>query len=374
MSPRPVICLNMIVRNEAHIVCEVLDAVAPYIGFWVIVDTGSEDGTQDLVRAHMARLGIAGELHERPWKDFGHNRSEALALAQGHGDYLWVIDADDMVVGTPDFHDLTADVYDVPYGEGCRYWRRQLFRDGMPWRYVGVVHEYAACDSPFTEARLEGDYYIESRRLGGRNLDQRKYERDRDLLLAEVLCKPDDVRSVFYLAQSYFDLGDFGNARKWYARRAEMGDFPEEVYFSLFRVAEALSRMGAPWAEAQNAYLKAWAFRPTRAEPLFAIAHWYRMEGNYQLGYLFAEMAARIPLPEHDVLYVGTDIYSWRALDEQGVCAGWIGRHGEALVIFQQLLEQGLPSEEQRARVAANRDFCVAQLAEADRMKTIQPS
>ena len=51
----------------------------------------------------MAGLGIHGELHERPWRDFGHNRSEALTLAQGRGDYIWVIDADDILVGTPDF-------------------------------------------------------------------------------------------------------------------------------------------------------------------------------------------------------------------------------------------------------------------------------
>ena len=92
---QPTLCLNMIVRNEAHIVHEVLDAVGPYISSWVIVDTGSEDGTQDVIRGHMASLGIPGELYERPWRNFGHNRSEALKLAQGHADYIWVIDADD---------------------------------------------------------------------------------------------------------------------------------------------------------------------------------------------------------------------------------------------------------------------------------------
>jgi hypothetical protein len=43
----------MIARNEAHIIRETLDAVAPYIGSWVIVDAGSDDGTQDLIRNPM---------------------------------------------------------------------------------------------------------------------------------------------------------------------------------------------------------------------------------------------------------------------------------------------------------------------------------
>ena len=151
------------------------------------MDTGSDDGTQDVIRNHMARLGIPGELHERPWRDFGHNRSEALALARGHGDYIWVIDADDLVVGKPDFSRLSADAYLLHYRESsARYWRRQLFRDGLRWRYVGVVHERAVCADPWSQSRLEGDYHIESRRLGSRSLDPQKDARDRDLLLADV--------------------------------------------------------------------------------------------------------------------------------------------------------------------------------------------
>jgi glycosyltransferase involved in cell wall biosynthesis len=246
---RPAICLNMIVRNEAHIVTEVLDGVAPYISSWVIVDTGSDDGTQSLIRSHLATLGIPGELHERPWHNFGHNRSEALSLAQGHGDYIWVIDADDLVVGTPDFGRLSADVYQLRYGALLSYWSRQLFRDGMAWHYKGQVHEYPDCAGPFDEQCLEGDYYVESRRLGARSRDPQKYARDADLLLAEVQRNPDDARSVFYLAQSYYDLRDFANARDWYGHRAEMGGWDEEVYVALFRRAQAMSELDAHWPD-----------------------------------------------------------------------------------------------------------------------------
>ena len=345
VTERPAICLNMIVRNEAHIIQETLDSVAPHISSWVIVDTGSNDGTQDLIRNHMARLGIPGELHERPWRNFGHNRSEALTLAQGHGDYIWVIDADDAVTGTPNFTGLSADIYFLRCsGVDDIYWREQLFRDGLRVRYVGVVHEHPVCDEPFVEARLDGQYEIESRRLGARNLDPQKYARDRDLLLAEVERDPEDARSVFYLAQSYFDLAetsgdlsDFENALRWYSRRVEMGGFEEEVYFAMGRVAESMSKLGRPWPEVQDAYLRAWEFRPTRAEPLYSIGRLYREDRRYLLGHQFAKLAAEIPFPEQDVLIARADVYAWHAIDEQALCASWIGKHAEAFTLWRRL-------------------------------------
>jgi len=365
MPNGPSICLNMIVRNEAHIVHEVLDAVAPYLSAWVIVDTGSDDGTQEIIRGHMRALGIPGELYEREWHNFGHNRTEALELARGHGDYIWVMDADDMIVGSLDFSGLSADCYSLRYGSGFSYWRRQVFRSGLRWRYEGVVHEYAVCDDPATDARLEGDYYIESRRLGGRNLDPKKYERDRDLLLAEVARNPTDARSAFYLAQSYFDAGDPANALAWYRRRAEMGGWEEEVYYSQSRCGECQALLGAPWSEIQDAYLRAWEVRPVRAEPLHALARQYRIDGRYQLGYLFAERAANIPLPEDDALFVGADVYAWRALDEQAICAYWIGKYMESFALCRVLLASPDLPDEERERVAENRDFAVPALLEA---------
>ena len=356
----------MIVRNEAHIVQEVLDAVAPYISSWVIVDTGSDDGTQDLIRNHMARLGIPGELYEQPWRNFGHNRTEALTLAQGHGDYIWVMDADDTVVGTPDFTRLSADIYSlrIKLADDI-YWRPQLFRDGLRVHYEGVTHEYATWDDSCVDLRLQGEYHIEDRHLSARNLSGQKFVRDRDLLLAEVERNPEDGHSVFYLAQTYFDLGDFVNARKWYARRAEMGGIQEAVYYAMYRVAVLMSLLGEPWPDVQDAFLRAWEFRPTRAEPLYAIAYRYVLNQRYRLGYLFAKRAAEIPFPEQDRMYVWTDLYAWRAIDEQAVCASWIDKPAEAFTLYRRLLARPDLPDEDRQRIAGNRDLCVPTMIEA---------
>ncbi|MFM9032841.1 MAG: glycosyltransferase [Mycobacterium sp.] len=360
------VCLTMIVRDEAHIVSDVLDATAPRIDYWVVVDTGSTDGTQDIIRRKMEELGIPGELHERPWRDFGHNRSEALTLAQGKADYIWMMDADDTVIGVPPFGGLTADCYfmEIRMDTGHIFWRRQLFRDGVPWYYKGVLHEYACCDEPFTAEYLRGDYHIHARTLGARNKDPQKYAKDAAVLLAYVGEHPDDEAAVFYLAQSYYDGGDFENARDWYARRAEMVECAEEVFYSLLRRARSLAELRAPGAEVEDAYARAWAYRPTRAEPLYELAYRMRVSQRYELGYLFARQAAAIPLPVDNSVIVDTDVYTWRAIDEQAVCASWIGRKKETFELCRRLLTVADVGERERTRFAANRDLGVPELLE----------
>lgn len=86
------LCLNMIVRDKAAVIERCLASVRPHIDAWVIVDTGSVDDTPE--RILRALQGVPGELHHRPWRDFAHNRNEALELARSHGDWLLFIDAD----------------------------------------------------------------------------------------------------------------------------------------------------------------------------------------------------------------------------------------------------------------------------------------
>src|SRR5262249_20780231 len=107
------ICLSMIVKDEAPVILRCLESVRPIIDYWIIVDTGSADGTQELVQKYLQ--DVPGELHQRQWVDFAHNRNEALALAKDHADYTLIIDADDVLELAPGFElpHLDADSYTV---------------------------------------------------------------------------------------------------------------------------------------------------------------------------------------------------------------------------------------------------------------------
>ena len=62
-TKRPSLCLVMIVKNESKVIKRCIDSVKDYIDNWVIVDTGSTDGTQKLIIDIMDEYGIKGELH-----------------------------------------------------------------------------------------------------------------------------------------------------------------------------------------------------------------------------------------------------------------------------------------------------------------------
>ncbi|WP_424394994.1 tetratricopeptide repeat protein [Mycobacterium sp.] len=188
-----------------------------------------------------------------------------------------------------------------------------------------------------------------------------------DQLMAEVTRNPADARPVFLLAQVYFHAGDFANARKWFARRLEMDSLAstEEVYWAMLRVAHSMEMLGEPWPDVQDAYLRAWEFRPTRAEPLYALARRYANENRHRLGYLFAERAAEIPPPEDDMIVPHPDIYTWRAAEVKAICANYIGKQAEAFTLCRRLLARPDILDGDRQRMAGNRDVSVPTMLEA---------
>jgi tetratricopeptide (TPR) repeat protein len=153
-----------------------------------------------------------------------------------------------------------------------------------------------------------------------------KYKKDAETLEKALLDEPENQRYHFYLAQSYFDSQQWEKAEKQYIRRAEMGGWPEEVYYSIYRMALCKAMMERPWPEIQQAFLDAYNFRPCRAEPLYHIAQVYRQKFNMPvLAYLFARAAADIPFPYQDILFVADAIYKYAILDEIAATAFYAG-------------------------------------------------
>jgi tetratricopeptide (TPR) repeat protein len=351
------VCLNMIVKNEAHVLRRCLERVKPFIDTWVIVDTGSTDGTQELIKKELG--GYSG-LYERPWKDFGSNRTEALELARGTGaKYAFVIDADEEFMPPAGFAwpQLNADSYQMLQSSGTnRFYRTQLMRLAMPWYYAGVLHEVALCAGARAAQRIEGPVTY-GRFDSARNKDPEKYRRDAQVLEAAFEREPTNARYMFYLAQSYRDCKEHLKAEQCYRRRAEMGGWDEEIWCSLFQVGLMREQLQRPTSEILEAHLQAFNYRPTRAEPLVALARHFRETKQYASCKIFAQAALDVPKPR-DILFLDSSVYEWRARDEYSIATYWLGQYEESLRASNRLLEpgSGLP-EAQRERVLKNQRF-----------------
>jgi glycosyltransferase involved in cell wall biosynthesis len=364
----PRVCLSMIVKNEAHVIARCLASVRPFLSAFVVVDTGSTDGTQALVRQVMGDL--PGEVVDRPWRDFATNRNEALALAAalsaGKADYLLVIDADDTLVHAPDYAlpPLVVDAYQLMVEDhGTSYLRTHLFRADRGFAYVGVLHEVLIGPAGHSIGRLPGLTYHRASD-GARSADPDKFRKDAAVLEAACAREPENARYVFYLAQSLRDAGELEKALEAYERRATMGGWAEEVWFSLYEMGRLLGRLGRPDDEVIAAYLLAFEIRPARAESLCQLAALLRERGRRVGAYPFAKAASEIPRPD-DILFLDEGVYAWRALDELAIAAYWAGRHEESRALCERLLSgSALPAGE-APRVRKNLEFALEKLGKA---------
>ena len=358
------VCLVMICKNESRCIARALESAKPMIDRWCVVDTGSTDGTQQIVRDCMG--GIAGTLHERSWVDQQHNRNESFDLAKLEGcDYLLQLDADERFCfpkGAPPRGSLTADCYDFTVLLGSiEFARTTLLSTRFRWRWHGARHPKLIGDGAQQPIALQPTAYVVPSSDGASWSEPDKYVRHCAELEQDLRHDPDNPRKRYYLAQSYRDAGFLQSALRAYERRAEMEGWAEERWSAAHEAAKLKERLEYPIAQIGAAYLSAYHLRPTRAEPVYRLAKCFRAHGLHRSALEWARVAAVIEKPP-DRLFVEWGVYLWGALYELGMAAYECDELEEAQRVIAEL---------ERRRPAINRMRAIAgqpPLVDADDM------
>lgn len=303
------------VKNEGKVLARCLESIKEHIDYWVIVDTGSTDNTKEVIKEQLS--DVKGELYERPWVNFGHNRTELMELAKGKADYLLLVDAD----MTLNVHDscfrsrLFLDSYLIKYEGTIDYGQKMLVNGKHDWKYTGVTHEYISSDSDKNSDYLNEislTHFCDGARRG------KKITEDIILLEEGLSADPNNERYVFYLANSYRDVGQFEKAIEFYEKRATMGKWDQEVYYSLYQKAICLARSQKVFPIME--FLIAHRYRPTRLEALYEVIRSFRLNSFYREGYEIGKGLLALPYPS-DNLFVDKEIHSWKFYDEFSLCA-----------------------------------------------------
>ena len=305
MSEDYTICLNMIVKDESHVILDTLRNITKYIklNYWVISDTGSSDNTKEIISSFFKELNIPGELVDHKWVDFGHNRTQALQCAFNKSDYLLIFDADDRICGDfvvpikPDNGiNMRYDKYMLRLICGAEYYRPLIINNRKPWRFRGVLHEYLdSFDIPTTTATVHGNYHISGGVTGNRSITENKYLKDAILLESAYVAEKNDPNGIsgryaFYCAQSFKDSGEkyYEDAIKWYKIVLDIPNhWSQEKYYSAFAIGCLLNHINnSTKSESDTAvlfWLKSSEYDNDRMEGVSSSMLYYNERGMHTL-------------------------------------------------------------------------------------------
>lgn len=374
IESEPKVCLNMIVRDEETNLPRLLESVKDWISYYVICDTGSTDGTIEMIKEFGEKNGIPGEIYEHEWQNFGHNRTLALTAVydgyeEGRHDCDWclTIDADEKFhVEDPDWiSKLDRDrSYCIDKVErSIRYNVNQLINISHErWDWRGPAHNYShriSGDKPI--GYTAGAWIIrDSASLGGKSRKfkgdmRKKYLHDAELFEKELEKNPKDARSQFYLAQSYRDGKEPELAYDHYVKRAEMTNgWYQESYISWLeagRIAEELDRK----PEAIQAYMKGYNLIPRRPECPYYLSTLVKSMGLTEMAYIISKSALERLSSDPRDLFLDFQMVKWRLKDRHSINAFWKGEWIEAYTLGTELVQvlDQIP-EDHRERVENN--------------------
>jgi glycosyltransferase involved in cell wall biosynthesis len=358
--------LTQIVKNEAHVITRMLNSIKPIVDIICLVDTGSTDNTIEVVKNWGTQNNIETHVFERAFDNFENSRNYSIQMARevtkDRGNDFWGfwLDADETIEVLPSFNKnkIDKDLYMFnTYINVMKYTRNECFKLDKPFRFYGPVHEYIVCDDKNITSGLMEGINVRVQMDGGSwkgNIPD-KYKSHAFVLEKYIDQNRQDPRWIFYTAQSYHDSACVPDNReeneerlrrslKYYKERISRPDgYPEEVFYSQFRVGTIMRALEEPWNLTMNEFLKAYSFDPLRAEPIKAIIDYYLSVGEWHNAYLFSKFAKvnfhdRNPYPQR-LLFVDESLYIWKILEVHAAASFYTGRRDEAKQVYQEMVK-----------------------------------
>jgi glycosyltransferase involved in cell wall biosynthesis len=357
--------LTQIMKNEAHVITRMLDSIKSIVDIICLVDTGSTDNTIEVVKNWGAQNNIETHVFERVFDNFENSRNYSIQVARevtkDRGNDYWGfwLDADETIEILPTFNKagINKDLYMFnTYINVMKYTRNECYKLDKPFRFYGPVHEFIVCDDKNITSGLMEGINVRVQMDGGSwkgNIPE-KYKSHAFVLEKYIDTNRQDPRWIFYTAQSYHDSACMPDNReeneerlrrsmKYYKERISRNDgYPEEVFYSQFRVGTIMRALEEPWILTLNEFLKAYSMDPLRAEPIKAIIDYYLAVGEWHNAYLFSKFAKmnfhqKNPYPTR-LPFVDESLYIWKLLEVHAAACFYTGRKDEAKQVYQEMV------------------------------------
>jgi hypothetical protein len=363
------LALNFICKDESHVIETMLNSAKDVVDLIVANDTGSTDGTQQIIKNFGEKHGIPTYVFERPFDDFEKSRNHAMQKLKDvvnelgwdpnkvHG--FW-FDCDEQLIAEPGFRkeQFTKDLYMInTYIGNMKYTRNTFFKVSKPFRWYGPVHEFIVCDEQNITSGLAENIKVDVKMTGNswQGDISKKYISHAHKLETYIANDRQDPRWIFYTAQSYHDSASMKDNKeeneerlrrslKYYRERVSRNDgYPEEIFYSQYRIGTIMRILEDPWNLTHQELLKAYSIDPLRAESIKVIIDYYLQMNEWHMAYMYTKFAKmnfhmKNPYPQR-LLFVDEATYVWKIAEAHSAACFYTGRMDEARSSYQDILD-----------------------------------
>ena len=362
------LALNFICKDESPVIENMLESAKDIVDLIVVNDTGSTDGTQQIIKNFGEKYGIPTYVFERPFDDFENSRNHAMQKLrdvvaelnwnpdQVHG--FW-FDCDETLVIDSKFNksQFTKDLYMInTYIGQMKYTRNTFFKVSKPFRWYGPVHEFIVCDEQNITSGLAENIHVDVKMTGNSWLGDiaEKYASHSYKLEAYINKNRQDPRWIFYTAQSWHDAASIKDNKeeneerlrrslKYYRERVSRTDgYSEEIYYAQYRIGAIMRIIEEPWHLTHMELLKAYQIDSLRGESIKVIIDYYLQIGDWNMAYLYSKFAkttfhGKNPYPTR-LLFVDETTYIWKFAEAHAAACYYTGRMDEAKQTYQEIV------------------------------------
>ena len=357
-------------KNEEQNVEDWYESVSAVCDEVLVLDTGSSDGTVEKLQA----LGVCVErssLFDEKSKpeEFRFDLARNEALGYCIGEWFLVADADERVlVNDPEFRQKLAEIDDSidmvlctvrmlndAGGVTCEFHGERLFRNRPGIKYIEPMHNYVTASH---DRRCYRDWITITSCRKQRTPEERQRRAEQRLAMAEyhflpmIEQNPKDLRSVFYLARTYKESGQWGTAVKWYAEYLNGSPANPGAYQVALEMSRCFLMLGNPG-------------KAMTTMGMYLNCHWQRSEGYCLLGniafnqqdYAQAEWWYHLATERAwftDQTFLEPGAYGFHPWDELSLAQCRQGKYAEAIKSAETALACPGISSSEAERVSAN--------------------
>jgi uncharacterized protein YbcV (DUF1398 family) len=314
------VCFTMIIKNGGPSLEKVLNENKSIIDRWCILDTGSTDGTQEVIKRVLKDK--KGTLYEEPFVDFKVSRNRCLDLAEMNCKFIMMLDDTYSIRGDlrSFLNEVRGDQFSDSFSlliqsDDTEYYSNRIIKSRTKLRYIHTIHEVITNENninvtvPSYKANIfdhRSDYMEE------RTMNRKKF--DLQLLFKEVEDFPDDPRALYYIAQTYGCIGDEKGKADYFEKRIAhpVQGYIQEKIDACFELARCYNFKISPvtkeplngrplsleeWKICEMLYLQSYSLDSKRPDSLYFIGIHYYLEKIYNTAYRYFKMAFEVGYP-----------------------------------------------------------------------------